>query len=41
MRLPIPPHAPLDEVDETVRDDRRVDGSRLRAWVGVPLAYPT
>jgi nucleoside-diphosphate-sugar epimerase len=41
MRLPLPPHAPLEEVDETLRNDRRVDGSRLQEWVGLPLAYPT
>lgn len=41
MHLPLPPHVPLDEVDETLRNDRRVDGGRLREWVGVPLVYPT
>ena len=41
MHLPLPPHVPLDQVDETLRNDRRVDGGRLRAWVGVPLVYPT
>ncbi len=41
MELPLPPFAPLDEVDETLRNDRRVDSARLRALLPAPLAYPT
>jgi nucleoside-diphosphate-sugar epimerase len=37
---PEPPFAPLAEVSETLRHDRRVDGSALRARLGVTLRYP-
>jgi nucleoside-diphosphate-sugar epimerase len=41
MGLPLPPHAPLDSVDETLRNDRCVDARRLRDALGFPLAFPT
>lgn len=41
LGLPLPPHAPLSEVDETLRNDRRIDASRLRSYLELPLAYPT
>jgi nucleoside-diphosphate-sugar epimerase len=41
MKLPLPEHVPLEKVDETLRNGRRVDSSQLRALVGLPLAYPT
>jgi nucleoside-diphosphate-sugar epimerase len=39
MRLPDPP--PTREVDATLRNDRRVDPSRLRAALGIAPLYPT
>jgi len=43
MHLPEPPSAaaPAHEVHETLRNDRRVDPSRLRAALGVAAIYPT
>jgi nucleoside-diphosphate-sugar epimerase len=41
MNLPAPPRAVSSEVDETLRNDRRIDPSRLRADLGVSPAYPT
>jgi hypothetical protein len=41
MHLPQPPPAAADEVDETLRNDRRVDPTRLRADLGITPAYPT
>ncbi|MBX3231355.1 MAG: NAD-dependent epimerase/dehydratase family protein [Labilithrix sp.] len=38
--VPYPPHVPAEEVHETLRADRRVDGSRALAVLGVTLAYP-
>lgn len=39
--LPMPPHVPLEEVDESLRADRRVDPSRALALLGVELRYPS
>jgi hypothetical protein len=39
MNLPEPPRAAAP--DETLRNDRRVDPSRLRADLGLAPAYPT
>jgi hypothetical protein len=39
MHLPEPP--PTREVQETLRSDRRVDPSRLRAALGIAPVYPT
>jgi nucleoside-diphosphate-sugar epimerase len=41
MNLPEPPRAAAPELDETLRNDRRVDPSRLRADLGLAPAYPT
>ena len=41
MGVPLPPHAPIESVDETLRNDRRVDARRLRDALGIPLAFPT
>lgn len=38
--LPFPPSAPLEEVHETLRRNRRVDGSRALRRLGVELRYP-
>ena len=37
----MPPSVPLAEVHETLRGDRRVDGSRALRVLGVTLRYPT
>lgn len=39
--LPFPQSVPLDQVHETLRADRAVDGSRALRQLGVQLAYPT
>lgn len=41
LELPMPPSAGSEELDETRRSDRRVDGSRIRELLGVELAYPS
>ena len=38
--VPVPPSVPPEEVHETLRADRVVDGSRALAVLGVELAYP-
>jgi nucleoside-diphosphate-sugar epimerase len=40
-RIPMPPHAPIEEVDESLRADRRVDPTRAIARLGVALRYPS
>lgn len=39
--VPYPPSVPIEEVHETLRTDRRVDGARARERLGVTLRYPT
>ena len=39
--VPMPPSVPLDQVHESLRGDRRVDGSRALARLGVELRYPS
>lgn len=39
--VPMPPHAPLDSAHETLRGDRRVDGTRALARLGVTLRWPS
>jgi len=39
--VPLPPHAPLETAHETLRGDRRVDGTRALARLGVTLRWPT
>lgn len=41
LGVPFPPSAPLDDVDETLRHDRRVDASVAKEALGVSLRYPT
>jgi nucleoside-diphosphate-sugar epimerase len=41
MDLPLPPHAPLEEVSPQLRASREVDGSRALRELGVTLKYPT
>jgi nucleoside-diphosphate-sugar epimerase len=41
LKLPFPASAPLSEVHETLRRNRRVDSSRALARLGVALKYPT
>jgi nucleoside-diphosphate-sugar epimerase len=41
LGLPLPPSARPEELDETRRSDRRVDGRRIRTLLGVELAYPS
>ena len=41
LGLPMPPHDPASETDESLRNDRRVDSTRIRAELGLTLAYPT
>jgi len=40
-RVPPPDHVPLESVHESLRADRRVDGSRALATLGVTLRHPT
>jgi hypothetical protein len=39
--VPMPPFVPLESVHESLRADRRVDGSRALAASGVTLRYPS
>ncbi|MDB4997144.1 MAG: Nucleoside-diphosphate-sugar epimerase [Myxococcaceae bacterium] len=39
--VPLPPFVPLESVHESLRADRRVDGSRALATSGITLRYPT
>jgi nucleoside-diphosphate-sugar epimerase len=41
LGLPMPPSAGPDELDETRRTDRRVDGRAIRRLLGVDLRYPS
>ncbi len=41
LQLPLPSSARVDEVDETRRADRRVDGRAICAKLGVTLRYPS
>lgn len=39
--VPRPPYVPIESVHETLRADRRIDGSRALATLGITLAYPS
>jgi nucleoside-diphosphate-sugar epimerase len=39
--VPMPPHAPLEEVHETLRADRRIDPERALRMLGVTLRFPS
>jgi nucleoside-diphosphate-sugar epimerase len=41
LRLPMPPHDRTSDADQSLRNDRRVDSARIRAELGLTLAYPT
>jgi len=41
LGLPLPPSAPLGELHETLRRNRRVDASRALSRLGITLKYPT
>jgi nucleoside-diphosphate-sugar epimerase len=41
LGLPMPPPAAADELDETRRSDRRVDGRAILRLLGVALQYPS
>jgi nucleoside-diphosphate-sugar epimerase len=41
LGLPMPPHDPASEADESLRHDRRIDSARIRTELGLTLAYPT
>lgn len=41
LALPLPASAPLSEVPETMRRNRRIDGSRALSRLGVALKYPS
>ena len=41
LALPFPASAPLDQVHETLRRNRRIDSSRSLRLLGVTLKYPT
>lgn len=41
LKLPVPPCVPLDQVHETLRHDRSIDGRALRAALSVELAFPS
>jgi nucleoside-diphosphate-sugar epimerase len=41
LELPLPASAPLDQVHETLRRNRRVDSARALAKLGVTLEYPS
>ena len=41
LGLPMPPSAPAEEVPETLRSSRRVDGGAIRRALGVPLRHPS
>ncbi len=40
LGLPMPPSAPPESLHETLRSDRRVDGSAVRELLGVRLRHP-
>ncbi len=40
LGLPLPDSVPSDQVSETRRADRRVDGSAIRRLLGIQLRYP-
>ncbi len=39
--FPTPPAAPRELLNETLRNDRRVDGSAIRSLLGLELLYPS
>ena len=41
LHVPMPRSVTLEEVDETRRSDRRVDGSFIREELGIDLLYPS
>lgn len=41
LRLPLPPESSAENLPETRRANRRVDGSALRAALGISLLYPS
>jgi nucleoside-diphosphate-sugar epimerase len=41
LRLPLPPSAPLEQVHETLRRNRRVDAGYALSRLGVTLKYPS
>lgn len=41
LGLPMPPEAPPESLHETLRSDRRVDGTAVLRALGVELRYPT
>jgi len=41
LGFPTPAAAPLELLNETLRNDRRVDGSAIRRLLGVELRYPS
>lgn len=41
MKLPMPPHVPAEQADETLRHARALDPSRLYATLGREPRYPT
>jgi len=41
LGLPTPSAAPLEALNETLRNDRRVDGSAIRRRLGIELLYPS
>jgi nucleoside-diphosphate-sugar epimerase len=41
LAIPFPASAPLDQVHETLRRNRRIDSSRALQRLGVALMYPT
>jgi nucleoside-diphosphate-sugar epimerase len=41
LDLPIPAHAPIEQVPETLRHDRAVDNRRVKAWTGLSLIHPS
>lgn len=41
LQLPLPASAPLESVHETLRRNRRIDGSRALRRLGVTLEYPS
>jgi nucleoside-diphosphate-sugar epimerase len=40
-RVPMPPSVPIGDVHDSLRADRRIDGSRALARLGVELRFPT
>lgn len=41
LGLPLPPAVPLESLDETRRNDRRVNGTAVRSRLGIKLQYPS